>query len=394
MKRNVLAIIISIVIMASPITVYADDKSDETVTYLGGIDYEYIGDSYDVFDNSPNGIPSHEYRLWIPIVLNKKEITLDCYDLEVYYNSKVKVPDSYTDNKGNKRYVTSISGSCAFKAFDLNPKNKYMSLIDNVVFSKDGKTLMSYAIFDERTEYKIPDGTNIIAESSFVGSQNIEHITIPDSVNEIQKDAFFGIDKLKEINIPPLVEVLDNTFWSCYDLENVYIPKNSKLKKIDGGAFRETKVSELTLPNFEVKISNLAFGKKEIAEKVKLKSYVKPNVSFECDNNVCTLKWDKIANASHYEVYQKKSDGSYKILKTVKGSSIKINGLKNDKKYTFAVKAVAKVKATPYNQDNYIVSFSDLPEYYTIEGTLSDDVTVIGWNENAIGGHIYEWYEY
>lgn len=148
MKRNVLAVIISVVITANSITVYADDKSDETVTYLGGIDYEYIGDSYDVFDNSPDGIPSHEYRLWIPIVLNKKEITLDCYDLEVYYNSKVKVPDSYTDNKGNKRYVTSISGSCAFKAFDLNPKNKYMSLIDNVVFSKDRKTLMSYAIFD------------------------------------------------------------------------------------------------------------------------------------------------------------------------------------------------------------------------------------------------------
>ena len=111
---------------------------------------------------------------------------------------------------------------------------------------------------------------------------------------------------------------------------------------------------------------------------MKLKSYVKPNVSFECANNVCNLKWDNIAKASYYKVYQKKSDGSYKILKTVKGSSIKINGLKNDKEYTFAVKAVAEVKAVPYNQDNYIVSFSDLPEYYTIEGTMSADVTVIG----------------
>lgn len=345
---------------------------------MGGIYYEYIEDSYDVLDKSPNGTPTHEYRLWIPKVLNKKEITLECNSFKEYYNSKVKVPDSYTDTKGNKRYVTSILGSCAFKAFDLNPQNKYMKLVDNVVFSKDRKTLMSYAIFDERTEYKIPDGTNIIAENAFIGGQNIERITLPDSVNEIQYGAFISVKKLKEINIPPLAEVLDDTFVHCYDLEKVYMPKNSKLKKIDGGAFRETKVSELTLPNFEVKISNLAFGKKESAEKVKLKSYVKPNVSFECDNNVCNLKWDKIANASYYEVYQKKSDGNYKKLKTVKGSSIKINGLKNDKEYTFAVKAAAKVKATPYNQDNYIVGFSDLPEFYTIEGTMSDDVTVIG----------------
>lgn len=209
-------------------------------------------------------------------------------------------------------------------------------------------------------------------------SQNIEHITIPDSVNKIQRSAFYGIKKLKEITIPPLVEVLDNTFANCNNLEKVSIPQNSKLKKIDNGAFQKTKISELTLPNFEVEISNLAFGKKEIAEKVKLKSYVKPNVSFECDNNVCKIKWDKIANASYYEVYQKKSNGSYKKLKTVKGSSLKINSLKSDREYTFAVKAVAKVKATPYNQDNYIVSFSGLPEYYTIEGTMSDDVTVVG----------------
>ncbi|MDE5742639.1 MAG: fibronectin type III domain-containing protein [Oscillospiraceae bacterium] len=288
----------------------------------------------------------------------------------------VKIPDKIKGKK-KTRDVSAILGSVACYEFDLNPKNKYMSLIDNVVFSKDGKILMSYAQFDDRVVYKIPDGTNVINKYAFRDCDNIKQITIPDSVIEIQRHPF-SMGSLNEINVPPLVEVLDDTFLYCNNLEKVSIPKNSKLKKIDNGTFRETKISELTLPNFEVEISNLAFGKKEIAEKVKLKSYVKPNVSFECDNNVCNLKWDNIANASYYEVYQKKSDGSYKILKTVKGSSIKINGLKNDKEYTFAVKAVAKIKATPYNQDNYIVGFSDLPEYYTIEGTISDDVTVVG----------------
>lgn len=304
---------------------------------------------------------------------DKKEYALE----HVYGNYiLVKIPDQII-GKNKTLNISAILGSVACYEFDLNPKNKYMSLINNVIFSKDGKILMSYAQFDGRVVYEIPDGTNVINEYAFKDCDNIKQITIPDSVIEIQRHPF-SMKSLNEINVPPLVEVLDDTFLYCNNLEKVSIPQNSKLKKIDNGVFRETKISELTLPNFEVEISNLVFGKKEIAEKVKLKSYVKPNVSFECDNNVCNLKWDKIANASYYEVYQKKSNGSYKKLKTVKGSSLKINSLKSDREYTFAVKAVAKVKATPYNQDNYIVSFSGLPEYYTIEGTMSDDVTVVG----------------
>ena len=283
-------------------TIYA-----QTYNKIGGCSYfEFEDNSYNakatirdysnIMDVAPNwniylSEDGKEYALKRDHVVIYREVE---DDFELGYIA-LKIPDKIT-GKSKTRDVSAILGSVACHEFDLNPKNKYMSLIDNVVFSKDGKTLMSYAQFDDRTVYEIPDGTNVINEYAFSDCNNIKQITIPNSVTEIQRGAF-SMESLNKINIPPLVEVLDDTFIFSYNLEKVSIPKNSKLKKIDGGAFQKTKVSELTLPNFEVEISNLAFGEKEIAEKVKLKSYVKPNVSFECANNVCNLKWDNIANA-------------------------------------------------------------------------------------------------
>lgn len=290
----------------------------------------------------------------------------------------VKVPDSITTPEKNTRYISSIRYSCAIKEFDLNPENKYMALIDNVIFSKDGKTLMSYARFDEREVYKIPDNTEVISKYALNGCDNIFRIEMPDSVIKLENGAFSQMDSLEKINISPSVEELSDTFWNCYNLKEVIIPKNSKLKVIDGGVFYHTSIKELIFPDFNIEISDLAFGDdKKYADRVNLKSYVQPDVSAEkADGNAYRLKWDKISNASYYEVYQKKSDGSYKLLKTVNGNSIKINKLKNGKSYTFAVKAFADIEAKPYDQQDYIVSYQNLPEYYTIEGTMSEDVTI------------------
>lgn len=67
------------------------------------------------------------------------------------------------------------------------------------------------------------------------------------------------------------------------------------------------------------------------------------------------------------------SDGSYKLLKKTTSSKCRINKLKNNKEYVFAVKATANIKAVEDEvSDEYII----YPEYYTIEVTRSDDVKV------------------
>lgn len=357
MKRNALAIIIFIVIIACSITAYAD--TTESTSYLGNFGLEYIDGSYDVRDN--DGIIYatilHDYRAWDVYASDKRnEIVLEfvngMFD-DDFCNSKMKVPDRFINKKYGTLNVIAIKSACAFKAFDLNPENAYMKLVDNVVFSKDGKTLMSYAQYDDRTVYEIPDGTEIIAYGALYGSDNLVKIIVPDSVTELSEVCF----------------------WACENLKEVNFSENSELKSIGNRVFVYSPITELTLPSFEIQISNTAFGiyQKDI-ENLKLKSYVKPEVKagYSSKTDTYKLKWEKVANAARYEVYQKKSDGSYKLVGKTTGDSIKLNGVKAGKKYTFAVKPIAEVEAVNDNR------FGEDIEYYTIEGTMSDDVTVVG----------------
>ncbi|MDE5859741.1 MAG: leucine-rich repeat domain-containing protein [Oscillospiraceae bacterium] len=372
--------------------IFADDYEEQQNYYDGftyeewnsiilGYGYYYADDEYEVkYEKShTNDIDS---TAWI---MDYTE-SIDGYTVMFSSNFrscqelKIKVPDSFgPENKGYEPiYVKCIKGSCSFKEFDLNPENKYMTLVDNVVFSKDKKTLMSYAQNDERTAYEIPNGTEIIGSSAFHSCNNITEILIPDSVKSIQDGAFWHMESLKEVSIPPLVEELEqSTFLNCKNLEEVNIPENSKLKKIGVAAFKETKISELTLPSFEIEIEKTAFVACNEKNSITLKSYVKPEVkaTYSSKTDTYKLKWEKVTNAARYEVYQKKSDGSYKLVGKTTGDSIKLNGVKAGKKYTFTVKPIAEIEATG---DEGQYSFYDLPEYYIIEGTMSDDVTFVG----------------
>ena len=382
-RKTITAALMALAIAALQITVpaSADFYSDRGETYdswnslILGTGYYYVDDGYDV-QFTPNSTDDIDGMAWI---MNYIE-NIDGYELTFNSNFescrtlKVKVPDSCKAeaSKSKPAYVKVINGSCGFKEFDLNPQNKYMKLNDNVLFSKDGTTLMSYAQFDKRKIYSIPDGTEVIGKEAFERCNNITRLSIPESVKRIQSYAFWSMDALEEINISPLVSELDKTFGNCKNLKEVYIPENSKLKKIKGAAFGFSKISTLMLPSFEVEIDKTAFVGCE--NNVSLKSYVKPNAKavYLKSSGKYKLKWDKISNASGYEVYQKSRDGSYKLLKTVRGTSIKLNGIKSGKKYTFAVKPISEIEA--FGEAGQYLHY-DLPEYYTIEGTMSDDVT-------------------
>lgn len=331
----------------------------------------YENDGYDVVAESDfDGEGDDPVRCWYyyrenessPAYLEYHGHGLDEFELE-----KIKVPDSMLGVT-----ITEIKGSCEFTKFDVNPENEYMKVIDNVVFSKDGKRLMSFAQFDERTVYEIPDGTEIIGEYAFAYSKNLTEIIIPESVKEIQCGVFSSIENLLRISIPVSVETIpEAAFFGDDNLKKVIIPEDSNLKTIGNRAFLYTSVTELTLPSFEVEISNTAFGKREQADKVKLYSYVKPKVSVEYTADSCKLKWDKIPNAEYYEIYQKLSNGKYKRLKRSTYNSCRIT-VKEGKEYTFAVKAIGNVKTVKsekWGED-------DSPEYFIIEGTMSDDVII------------------
>ncbi len=288
-------------------------------------------------------------------------------DLE-FVNKTIKVPDSI-----NGLTMCYIVGSSGIKGFDLNPENPYMECIDNVIFSEDKTKLMSYAILDERTDYIIPDGTIIIGDHSFAWGENLKKVTIPDSVKIIEQYAFSGCN-IEQYKLSDNIEVLSQgCFCNNNNLVQINISKKSKLKEIQSAAFGgETKLEELYLPSFNIKIDKMAFGATyEKTLKTQLKSYVQPKITVS-ENKI---SWEKIPKASYYEIYQKLNSGEYKLLKTTKSTSCKFSTLKSGKNYTFAVKPVAVIPAANFDKEK---DEGHYPKTFTIEGTMSEDFVLTG----------------
>ena len=78
----------------------------------------------------------------------------------------------------------------------VDPENPNYKVIDDVIFTKDGKTLI-YCPANKRGAYEVPEGTEKIVHMAFYYG-GVNSITIPESVTEIEFLAFFESD-LEEI---------------------------------------------------------------------------------------------------------------------------------------------------------------------------------------------------
>ena len=99
--------------------------------------------------------------------------------------TSVTIPDS----------VTSIGdgafGGCISLTSIVVDKNNthYKSTYGNL-YTKDGSTLIQYAIGKTSTSFTIPNGVTTIGKSAFAGCKNLTSISIPNSVTTIGEDAF------------------------------------------------------------------------------------------------------------------------------------------------------------------------------------------------------------
>lgn len=112
--------------------------------------------------------------------------------------------------------------------FNDNPK-----IINGVVFSTDGKTLLWYPDDLTASSYTIPSGVQTLAYSSFANQTYIKHINIPDSVTQFDGRVFSGCSNLDNVIIPDSVTTLFD-FQNCKSLRSIYIP-NSVIKMYQSG---------------------------------------------------------------------------------------------------------------------------------------------------------------
>ncbi len=139
--------------------------------------------------------------------------------------------------------------------------NQYYKSIDGNLYTKDGKTLVSYAIGNGRTSFTIPDGVTAIGDYAFYNCTTLTSLTIPDSVTSIGEYAFFKCTKLASVDLGNGVTTIgDNAFRGCEALTSLTIPDS--VIRIGNYAFREcTKLASVTIGKGITEIGTQAFYK-------------------------------------------------------------------------------------------------------------------------------------
>ena len=196
----------------------------------------------------------------------------DCSNL-----ASVVIPDSVTFiGKRSFMYCTSLTsvvvpnsvisiGNFAFSgcfsliSINVDVNNKYYKTIDGNLYSKDGKTLVQYAIGKEVTSFEIPDSVTVIGSSSFYKCSNLTSVMIPNSVTSIGSDAFSGCSNLTSIVIPDSVASVGSfVFYDCDSLTNIMIP-NSIASIGEYTFYGCSNLTSVVISDSVTSISNYAF---------------------------------------------------------------------------------------------------------------------------------------
>ena len=148
---------------------------------------------------------------------------------------------SYLTNITIGDSVTIIEGLSFFNCDKLqniviDSANNNYQIIDEAIYSKDGKSLVRLAPGSTKLSYEIPNSVQIIESNAFSSCKNLTHVVIPDSVTTISGSAFHSCDNLLEINFPKsLTYIGAAAFANCSKLTSITIPENVGF--IDWSAF-------------------------------------------------------------------------------------------------------------------------------------------------------------
>ena len=136
--------------------------------------------------------------------------------------TNINIPNSVT-SIGELVFNTCTS----LTSINVDENNLYYQSIDGNLYSKDGKTLIQYAIGKQDSNFIIPNHITTIGSNAFRSCSNLKSIELSNSVTHIGEYAFASCTNLANINIPNSVTNIEgDAFNQCTNLTKIVIPIN------------------------------------------------------------------------------------------------------------------------------------------------------------------------
>ena len=102
--------------------------------------------------------------------------------------------------------------------------NPYIKVVDGVLYSADGKTLLHYPAKRPNKSYTVLEGCEEIGNSAFNWNDLLESVSIPDTVTFLGYWSFCACYNLKTANIPASCEFMGNFVFTNTSLTQLHIP--------------------------------------------------------------------------------------------------------------------------------------------------------------------------
>lgn len=187
-------------------------------------------------------------------------------------NTKIQIPASLKrigeeyilegKNVGIASHLTYNLGSSVgnFEAFEVDENNQYFKSVDGVLYTKDGKRLVSYPTCKKDETYEILEGVKLMDQMSISSNTNVKTLIIPDSLI-IEQKTFPGFTVENDIQI-------NYAIYSHNSVQNIEAKEtNPNYKSVDGVLYTKDMKEVVSIASGRTKAVTIPDGVETIRER-------------------------------------------------------------------------------------------------------------------------------
>ncbi len=121
-----------------------------------------------------------------------------------------------------------FTGCTNLQSITVAEDNPAFLSVAGVVFSGDGKTLITYPAGNTQTEYTVPPFAETIGAGAFTWNSHLKAVHIPEGVTAIRKGAFSYCDALETVTLPTsLTKIETQAFTDCRALRKITVSEEN-----------------------------------------------------------------------------------------------------------------------------------------------------------------------